>query len=471
MRSPSSPLAARTRRELLQIGALALTGVTLPDLLRAEQVPRGRAKSCLILFLEGGPAQQDLWDMKPHAPLEVRGPFRPIATTVPGVELCEHLPRLAQQMHHVALVRSVHHTIVDHNASTYYMLTGRPPFAGSELIVRERPDNFPPYGAVLAKLRPHPNLPEFVHLPDIMFNNGDEIPAQRAGFLGRGYDPLVAGDPSVPNYRLPGLALGPDRTRERLDRRRSLLQLMNAAVEAPLDERLVASLDSHYQKAFSLLASPQTRRAFDLSQEPPHLRERYGLPDREDRSVEARKFGGLPHLGQCLLLARRLIEAGVRLVTCCTGRRIDQTWDGHRQHFALLERSILPYFDRAFSALLEDMADRGLLDETLVVAMGEFGRTPKIGQVTSSAGATAEGRDHWPHCYTILLAGAGIRPGVVYGSSDAEAAWPKTNPVTPEDVAATIYHALGLDPETAIEDPLHRPHPLALGEPIRPLFD
>jgi hypothetical protein len=196
------------------------------------------------------------------------------------------------------------------------------------------------------------------------------------------------------------------------------------------------------------MESSRTKAAFDITAEPLALRERYGLPDRVDRSVEARKFGGLPHLGQSLLLARRLIEAGVRLVTCCTGRRIDQTWDGHRQHFDLLRKSILPYFDRAFSALLADMADRGLLDETLIVAMGEFGRTPKIGQVTSSAGATAEGRDHWPHCYTILLAGAGIRGGVVHGSSDAEAAYPTSQPVTPED----------------------RPHTLALGQPILNLF-
>lgn len=461
------------RRELLQIGSLGFAGLGLPTLLQAaagDGLRRGAARSCLLLFLEGGPAQQDLWDMKPTAPLEVRGPFQPIATTLPGVDVCEHLPLLARQMHHLSLVRSVRHSIVDHNAGTYYMLTGRSPVAGGSLIVRERPDNFPPYGSVLAKLRPHPDLPEFVHLPEIMFNNGDEIPGERAGFLGQAYDPLVAGDPSAPRYRLPGLETSGDKSAERLDRRRALLAELDAAVNRPVDERLAAGLSGHYQKAFSLLASSRTRQAFDLEREPAALRERYGLPDRVDRSVEARKFGGLPHLGQCLLLARRLIESGVRLVTCCTGRRIDQTWDGHREHFALLRKSILPYFDRAFSALLEDMADRGLLDETLVVAMGEFGRTPKIGQVTSSAGATAEGRDHWPHCYTILMAGAGIRRGFVHGSSDAEAAYPASDPVTPEDVAATIYYALGLEPETLIADPLGRPHVLALGEPIWPLF-
>jgi hypothetical protein len=461
------------RRDALRIGSLGVTGLTLPALLRAasqQGLTGGRAKSCLVFLLEGGPAQQDLWDMKPHAPLQVRGPFQPIASTIPGVEVCEHLPLLSQQMHRLALVRSVHHTVVDHNASTYYMLTGRSPVTGASLIVRDQPDNFPPYGSVLAKLRPHAELPEFVHLPEIMFNNGDEIPGERAGFLGAACDPLVAGDPSVKNYRIPGLSFGRDKSLDRVHRRRSLLDLLDTAAAARLDPHLLAGVDSHYHKAFALLESPRTKAAFDISQEPAAVRERYGLPDREDRSVEARKFGGLPHLGQSLLLARRLIESGVRLVTCCTGRRIDQTWDGHREHFALLRKSILPYFDRAFSALLADMSDRGLLDETLVVAMGEFGRTPKIGQVTSSAGATAEGRDHWPHCYTILLAGAGIRGGYVHGSSDAEAAFPASDPVTPEDVAATIYYALGLDPEMMITDPLDRPHRLALGEVIHPLF-
>jgi len=229
-------------------------------------------------------------------------------------------------------------------------------------------------------------------------------------------------------------------------------------------------MKAHYRKAFSLLTTSRTRAAFDLSQEPASLRERYGLPDRIDRSVAARKFGGLPHLGQCLLLSRRLIEAGVKLVTVCTGRRIDQTWDGHREHFALLRKSILPYFDRAFSALLQDMAERGMLKDTLVVAMGEFGRTPKMGQITSSAGATSAGRDHWPHCYTVLMGGAGIKGGMVYGASDRYAGHPKSNPVTPEQIAATIYYALGIDPERLIYDSLNRPHQVALGEPIQSLF-
>lgn len=458
------------RRQMLSAGSLGMLGLSLPELLESagkSGLKAGSAKSCILFFLEGGPAQQDMWDMKPDAPAQYRGEFKPIATRISGIDVCDQLPLLAKQMHHLAQIRSVHHRVVDHNAGSYYMLTGRSPVAGGRLIVKDEPGNFPPFGSVLAKLRPRHDLPEFVHLPDIMSNMGYDLPGERAGFLGPAYDPLVAGDPSVPDYRIPGLSFPDDVNTRRLNRRRALLEHIDgSANELNAGDRMRV----HYEKAWSLLASPKTRNAFDLDKESPSLRERYGLPDRVDRSVEARKFGGLPHLGQCMLLARRLVEAGVRLVTCCTGRRIDQTWDGHRKHFALLRKSILPYFDRAFSALLEDMADRGLLDETLVVAMGEFGRTPKLGQVTSNAGATSAGRDHWPHCYTVLLGGAGIKPGFVFGASDRYAAYPVSNPVTPEQVAATIYHALGIDPETRIVDSLNRPHSVALGEPIRALF-
>jgi hypothetical protein len=462
---PSKRLHQVTRRNFFEVGGAGLLGLTLPQLLAAQAAPAhgGKAKNCIVLFLEGGPSHIDLWDLKPEADVTVRGDFQPIGTTVPGVQVCDQLPLFAQQMHHLAQIRSVHHKINDHNAGAYYMLTGRSPVKSAGLIIKDEPENFPPFGAVLATLRPHKTLPPFVHLPDMMSNNGFDLPGQRAGFLSPAADPLLAGDPSVKNYQVPGLGLPKGMTPDRLAERNSLYNQLASGPDSP-------RLSTFREQAFSLLTSSDARQAFDLSRESAKTRERYGLPDREDRRVEARKFGGLPHLGQCCLLARRLIESGVRLVTVASGRRIDQAWDTHRDHFPLLKKSLCPYFDRAAAALLADLHERGLLEETLVVIMGEFGRTPRIGQVTSSAGADKGGRDHWTHCYTVLLAGGGIQGGAVYGQSDAIGAYPKDNPVTPEDVAATIYHALGFSPETRIHDAANRPHSIALGEPIEALF-
>jgi Protein of unknown function (DUF1501) len=456
-----------SRRELLRAGGAGLLGMSLPGLLQAASSGKARAKSMILFFLEGGPAHQDLWDMKPDAPEEIRGEFRPIDTTVPGLVFCEHLPQLARQAHLLTLVRSVHHAINDHNAGAYFAMTGKEPLSSGRLITTPAPENFPAIGAVLAKLRPSGRpLPDFVHTPDWMSNNGSFLPGQDAGFLGARFEPFVTGDPSLADYKVPGLELPKELSLDRVGQRRALL---NAVDRTLGDGRAVEGLGIHYRKAFSLIASSEARRAFDLSQEPQSVRERYGLDPTNDRSREARKFGGLPHLGQCLLLTRRLIEAGVRLVTVCTGARYDQAWDTHRDHFPLLKRSLLPMFDRGFSALLDDLHQRGLLDETLVVAMGEFGRTPRVGQITSSAGADKGGRDHWPYCYTVMFAGGGMPAGAIYGASDVAAAYPARDPVTPQDIAATIYQALGVAPETMIRDPLDRPHFLSTGTPIREL--
>lgn len=461
------------RRDALRVGGLGALGLTLPQLLRAEAADAGgvtgdaspRAKSCILFFMEGGPSHLDLWDMKPKAPEQVRGIFQPLATSLPGFHVGEVLPRWAPLTHHFTVVRSVAHTVVDHNAGTYFALTGHPPVRGGRLIVAPSRENAPPIGSVVAKLRPGGGaLPDFVHLPDIMFNNGHFIPGQRAGFLGDAFDPFLAGDPSRPEYSVPGLETHLEAGR--VQRRRSLLEALDGYGQR--DERSVARLDTFYDQAFSLIRSDATRRAFDLSQEPDSLRERYGLGF--ERKSLAREFGGLPNLGQSLLLSRRLIEAGVRLVTVTAGRRYDQSFDTHRDHFPLLKESLCPYLDRGFSALIEDLAERGLLDETLVVAMGEFGRTPKLGQVTSSAGAESDGRDHWPHCYTVFFVGGGMKPGLVYGASDSTGAYPAENAVGPQDIAATVYAALGIDPHTRILDPVNRPHTLTDGEPIQALF-
>jgi len=462
------------RRDLLQVGSLGLMGVTLPGMLQrasAQGLRKGAAKSCILVFLDGGPAQQDMWDMKPNAPSDIRGPLKSISTTVPGLRVCEYLPKVSQQMHHLAVIRSVNHDVLVHSAATYYMLTGRHPKPKANLIIKDEPENFPPFGAVLAKQRPIADLPEFVHMPDIMWDAGHDLPGQRAGFMGGGFNPMVAGDPSVSNYKMPGLSLPKGISPKRLRNRRSLLALLDQNAGRRVDVELFEEMDSHKQKAFSLLGAKRTRDAFDLSQEKSKTRERYGLglPGNQKRKKGARNFGGLPHLGQSLLLTRRLIEAGVRLVTVSTGRRRDSAWDGHLRHFPILKRSLTPYFDVAFSALLEDMSNRDMFKDTLLVAMGEFGRTPKLGQVTNGS-ADKMGRDHWSYCYSVLMGGAGIRGGAIYGSSDAHAAYPKNDPVSPEDVAATIYYALGIDPKSHITDPLGRPHQLALGKPITKLF-
>lgn len=460
-----------TRRHALGIGGLTALGLSLPGILRAEErartarpAPRtggGKAKSCILFFMEGGPSHIDLWDMKPNAPSEVRGIYQPISTSVPGLQISEQLPSWAPIMRHLAVVRSVNHKIVDHNASSYYALTGHSPMRDSKLIRRPSRDNAPPIGAVLAKLRPSGRpLPDFVHIPKRMINCGSFIPAQLAGFLGDAYDPFITGDPSKQNYQVPGLAPLQSLSQERLDERRDLLRRFRDRTDTDRDPT-VQRLDRYYEKAYSLVTSPLAREAFRLDKEPESMRRKYGIGEQA-LSGDTK----LSHLCASMLLARRLIEAGVRLVTVWAGR---QAFDTHRKHFPAMNR-LCPYLDRAFAALITDLADRGLLDETLVVAVGEFGRTPRLGQITSLAGAGAEGRDHWPHCYTAMLAGGGIQPGAVYGASDRLAAYPEQNPVAPQDIAATIYTALGIDPQTRIQDAFNRPHTLADGQPIEALL-
>jgi hypothetical protein len=466
--TPARLCSGPTRREFLRVGGLTLGSLNLPALLQARETGRAKAKSCLLIFMEGGPSHLELWDLKPDAPLEVRGEFKPIKSSLPGVTVGELLPMLSKEMHHFAQVRSVRHGVNDHNAGTYYMLTGKYPGDGSRFIQTDSTTTFPPFGAVAAKVRPVAKpIPAFVHLPEFQWNNGVDIGGQKAGFLGADYDPFVGGDPSLPDYEVPGLEMLPEVPLDRLNRRNDLRLELDRAIGRMGDADALNRMTVFQKKAVQIITSPESRRAFDLDQEPMSLRERYGMDAGSDRRKEARKFGGLPHLGQTFLLARRLIEAGVRLVTVITGRRIDQAWDTHRDHFGLMKKSLCPPFDQAMSALMIDLHERGLLDETLVVVMGEFGRTPKIGQITSGAGAAKDnGRDHWPYCYTVLLAGAGIKAGMVHGSSDRTAAHPSQNPVGPEDIAATIYTALGIDPSLELHDTQNKPYTLCTGTPI-----
>jgi hypothetical protein len=444
-----------TRREWLRAGGISALGLMLPDLLRsrAHAVPGratasfGRARSCILVFLFGAPAHQDIWDLKPSAPREIRGEFRPIASSVTGIHLGEHVPRIAQQAHRLALVRSVSHPDDTHTVAMHYMLTGVR-HARPATNPQNQPDDFPTFGAVMRKLHlGHGALPAGISLnapANQVSVNNHIFPGFFAGFLGSAYDPLfVAQDPSRSDFQPFPIAEGA--AGQRLLVRRGLLEEVDRQQLALGRVAGVRNLDGHYARAFELVTSPAARRAFDIDAESERLRRRYGPTA----------------FGQGLLLARRLVEAGVALVTV-NWARDDAFWDTHADNFNLLKNRLLPPFDVGFSALIEDLHDRGLLDETLVVCLGEFGRTPRIN--------SQAGRDHWAACNTVVFAGAGVRGGQVHGASDRLAAFPATAPVSPADLAATIYHALGVDLHTPLHDPLGRPVPLCTGTRLRGLF-
>ncbi|HMC66959.1 MAG TPA: DUF1501 domain-containing protein [Gemmataceae bacterium] len=446
-----------TRREWLRAGGLSALGLTLPDLLRgraeAARLARrnqagsyGRAKSCILVFLFGAPAHQDIWDLKPDAPREYRGEFRPIASRVPGILLGEHVPRIAKETGRLAILRSVSHPDNTHTVAMHYMLTGVR-HAEPNTNPQNKPTDFPTFGAVLQYLRPGRSLPSGISLnspANQVSANNHIFPGFFAGFIGGKYDPLfIPQDPSKPDFRpLPTVE---GSAAQRLTERRSLLSEIDRQRQGLEASGITRSYDVYHEKAFNLVVSPAARRAFDLSSENNRLRERYGPTA----------------FGQGLLLARRLVQAGVRLVTV-NWARDDAFWDTHANNFKQLKNDLLPPFDVGFSALLEDLAQRGLLEETLVVCLGEFGRTPKING--------AAGRDHWAPCNSVVLAGGGVRGGQVYGASDRIAAYPATTPVSPSDLAATIYHALGINPHTELRDHQGRPLPLCTGRPLTELF-
>jgi Protein of unknown function (DUF1501) len=449
------------RREFLSAGALSLFGLGLPQLPsgRADAAGRPvRARACILLFMWGGPAQQDTWDPKPDAPIEFRGEFRPIRTGVPGLMISEHLPRLAQRAHRLALIRSMTHDDVDHTSATHLLLTGRPNPRGSLA------DDWPNYGAVLARLGRGPGvLPPNVSMMPVVPNGAprfvEQSHGQGAGWLGPIYNPMrIDADGSLPDYHVGELALHADVTTLRLGGRRRLLASLEQQ-QRSLEHLQVEAMSANYARAFALLTAPDVARAFDLSREPLRVRQRYGMNIH----------------GQSVLQARRLVEAGVPLVTVFWPNdgltNVSVYWDTHNRNFIDLRERLCPVTDRAFAALLDDLEDRGMLDDTLVVWTGEMGRTPRVGQsVVGGAGAGRDGRDHWGKVFTSVLAGGGIRGGAVYGSSDRYAAEPATNPTAPADLAATIYHCLGVEPRTLIRDRLGRPLTLCEGEIIQALL-
>lgn len=451
-----------SRRQLLTAGGLGLLGLTLPDLLRgqaqAATKPRarsstfGKAKSCLIVFLNGGASHHDTFDMKPDAPAEIRGEFKPIDSNVPGIRVCEHLPMLARQADKYSVVRSLCHLDTNHPSGVYWMVTGHPYHKGigsglSENISRE---DHPHLGSQLTavegkNLRP---VPPFVTLPDYIAVNGPVRAGQHGGFLGPRYDPFVArGNPNADDYQPLDLGLVPCVSTDRLNNRRALLQTINRQ-QQHLDRRAVTQqIDAFQEKACSLLSSGATRHAFDINAEPARVRDRYGRNQ----------------FGQSILLGRRLVEAGVRLVHVNWIRILEQGWDTHNDNFNALKNRLLPPCDQGVSALMEDMSASGLLKDTLVILMGEFGRSPKITPQTA-------GREHWPFVFTILMAGAGIPGGRLYGSSDKIGAEPRDHRISPGQLAATIFHALGVDYTSQVSTMLDRPWQICEDKPVLDLW-
>ena len=425
------------RRDFLHAGSLAFLGLGLPDWMALKAlgaVPVEKDRNCIMLFLVGGPSQVDTFDMKPNAPAEIRGPYRPINTNADGMQICEIFPRTAKNADKFSLIRTLYHTAAGvHDTGHQMMQTGRLFQGGIE---------YPHIGCVLSKLRgAKGDVPPHVLLPRPIGNTGGNMPhGQSAGFLGKTLDPFVLNsDPSDPNFAVPDL-LPPDYiTSIRTDRRRSLRQTVDSAVKSMESNQDVRLLDNTFHQAYTLMSSQKAREAFSIKDEPQKDRERYGMN----------------RFGQSCLLARRLVERGVRFVTVNMFETVfnEITWDIHGSKpfspISCYRDLIGPMFDNAYASLLEDLKDRGLLENTLVIAMGEFGRTPKINP--------AGGRDHWPQAWTILMGGGGVQGGRIVGATDEIGGYPVDRPTTPAEVAATVYHSLGINLDVELPGPQSRP--------------
>ena len=462
---PQSPNPCRgpgrvTRREMIEIGSSLVLGLGLTDLFRAEgraaprahrrddptgrdQGPTPTADACILIFLNGGPSHLDMWDMKPDAPLEIRGEFAPIDTSLPGVQVSEHLPRFARQVHLGTLIRSAHHSVNNsHGAAVYTGLTGHD---RGEIGGRAQPTDNPAIGSVVGLRRPpETGIVPFVAMPYITAEGagGPPQPGFFGGWLGRTHDPMfVLKDPNAADFAMPELTLPPGVDPSRFDRRRRLEAMLDPAGHA--EATRLRDLDGFRARAYDLITSTAAREAFRIDLEDDRTRDRYG------RNI----------YGQSVLLSRRLVEAGVRVASITWAPDANATWDTHANNFGVLKDTLLPQLDAALSSLLDDLQQRGRLDRTLVAVMGEFGRTPKIN--------ASAGRDHWNFGYSLFLAGGGIKAGHVHGASDAIGSRPHLDPVTPAEIIATIYQCLGIPPDLFLQDQLQRPLPVVPdGRPI-----
>ncbi len=451
-----------SRREWLRVGGLSAMGLSLSQLLgaRNQQTAQaatnglagfGKAKSVIILFLLGGPPQHETWDPKPEAPEEVRGVFGTIRSATPGLTVGELMPLTARNTQDIAVLRAVSTDDNAHSSSGYWLLTGYPHTPKNmENATPGPPNDWPSVAAVVRHLRGDGGqLPGSVRLPEEIWNTGRIVwPGQDAGWLGSSADPwLMTCDPNAPDFQPPDIGLPNDVPVLRFDRRRTLFESVNRQLGVLAHSRAIERWDGLRQKGFELVSSPAARQAFELDREPAEVRERYGRN----------------RFGQSVLLARRLVEAGVSLVQVNWTRWESDSneapaWDTHAKHNERMKEALMPPMDLAYSALLEDLRDRGMLDETLVVWMGEFGRTPHFN--------ARAGRDHWGHVFSVALAGGGIQGGRVYGASDRTGSYPKEGRVEPQDITATIFHCLGYSPETMIHDRQGRPMPITKGRPI-----
>jgi Protein of unknown function (DUF1501) len=452
------PLFGFDRRQFLRAGTAGVVAATVPFAGRlkasdSQEPGTGKAKSVMIVLLSGGPSQLDMWDPKPDGPAEVRGEFKTISTTIPGVAVCEHMPRFAQQTDRWCVVRSMAHQEHNHLLATHVALTGRPtpvPRGGTDLDRVESRNDFPNYAAALDYVRPRSDgIPSGVTLPNYLIEGPLTWPGQHAGFLGPKHDPWqIQGDPNEKDFRASSLTMPAEMNKPRLQSRRALLDSFNRS-ERRLTNAEATSFREQQDVAFNLLTSGKMCEAFEVTRESDATRDRYGR----------NKFG------QSLMLSRRLLEAGVPIVQATMG--IVQTWDTHVDNWGRLKNTLLPQLDQGLAALTDDLIASGLMEETLLIVMGEFGRTPKI---STLPGESIPGRDHWAHAYSAIFAGAGVRGGTVVGQTDAMAAYPLTRPWSPADLCSTIFNALGVSRDVQLNDPLSRPHHLLNGTVMTPLY-
>ena len=467
-----------TRRDLLRVGGSGMLGLSLGGMLQLQSASAaavggpgwGKAKSVIMLYMQGGPSHLDLWDPKENVPDNVQSAFKPISTRLPGIKFTELLPKLAQVNDRFTMIRSVSYTpngLFNHTAAIYQMMTGytTDKVSPSGQLEPPSPKDFPNFGSQIIRLRPptEPMLP-FVMMPRPLQESNVVGKAGTAGFLGRAFDPYTlypVGDDmdmaKMDRIKVDDLQLRPELSSARLERRARLRQLVNATM--PEVDKAVAkhNLNEYYDQALNLVVSGKARNAFDLSQESDAMRDRYG------RNT----------FSQCCLLARRLVEAGTRVVEVIwpkVANSDNHSWDVHQGLSKRMKTQSAPMLDAGLSALIADLDERGMLDETLVICIGEFGRSPQRGVSTSGNGNSDDGRDHWPYCYTAVMAGAGVKRGYVHGESDKTASAPLTDPVHPSELLASIYHAFAIDPETIVYNHLNQPRELVKAKAVNSLF-